>query len=246
MHEGIPDWKYEYFIEQIHRTAYKQHECFVVTSLLHDERLSNLQPRTQYYVPTNTGTYRQIDIFYPQLGLAIEIDEPHHMEYSDCDRKRESEIRRELNCEFRRITISDGRVVDQIEALKNDIIQIRKRRIDENLFEDWTKPKYIDIFELKSEFSNTLFIKIHGEIPPEEYEARQTGYWLINDTRKQNIKDVVVIHDGVIVNVYTHLEWISAPSGKKGFIGKKLDVEWLGVNVTGWTWQNTRTYSDDI
>ena len=88
----IPDWKYNHYIRQIHKTAYKQHESFIIGSLFHDKSLRDLLPITQYYVERIDKKYALIDIFYPQLNLAIEIDEPCHEKHVIKDYCRQNDI----------------------------------------------------------------------------------------------------------------------------------------------------------
>ena len=75
----MSDWKYEYLVEQIHRIAYKKHENYVIGSLLHDELLLELKPCTQYYVKRVDDGYALLDLYYPQVELAVEINKPHHL-----------------------------------------------------------------------------------------------------------------------------------------------------------------------
>lgn len=72
-------WKYEYLIKHIHRTVYKRHEAYIIGSLIHDAELAKLKPCTQFYVKRIDGGYALIDLYYPQIDFAIEIDELHHL-----------------------------------------------------------------------------------------------------------------------------------------------------------------------
>ena len=90
MREHISSWKYNYYVEQIRRTFHvkknkkdfvvKKYENYVITALLHDERLRDLKPITQYYVPISDTNYALVDLYYPQINLVIEVDEPHHLD----------------------------------------------------------------------------------------------------------------------------------------------------------------------
>ena len=81
----MENWKYACLVDQIHRTAYKRHENFVLGSLIHDPLLSELKVITQHYVRLKDSNYALIDIFFPQLNLAVEVDEPHHEGQRDSD-----------------------------------------------------------------------------------------------------------------------------------------------------------------
>lgn len=68
----LSSWKYLHYIEQIRRTFHvkknkknfriKKHENFIITSLIHDERLRELKPLTQHYVPLADKNYALIDL----------------------------------------------------------------------------------------------------------------------------------------------------------------------------------------
>ncbi len=169
------DWKYDYLVEQIHRTAYKKHESFVVGALLHDPELRCLQPCTQFYVRCVDKTYALLDLFYPQINLAIEIDEEHHENNPQKDLLRQKNIEKKLNCQFERIVIKDQNVFKQLYELKQKIKKLLKENQDKRELKLWEKPQKMEIGEAKNKFNQTLFVKIKGEIPPDTLLARQTG-----------------------------------------------------------------------
>ena len=241
---NIPDWKYEHLVRQIHRTAYKPHENFIINSLLHDERLFDLLPLTQHYVKRIDNKYALIDLFYPQLNLAIEIDETHHDKNFDNDTTRQNDVEQNLKCEFERISISEGNILAQIDSLKNKILSI-KNSLADNWY-SWEQPKTQSIFQMKDEYKNTLFLKIRGFIKPEDLMARQTGYWRIDFNKRNKITTIVVVHDSIISRVFTLNEWI--PIDKKvGYKGtENPQSNLLGNIVTDWKTQQTITYSNDI
>ncbi len=94
------DWKYSYLVDQIHRAAYKRHESFVIGALIHDSNLTDLKPCTQFYVNRKDGGYALLDLFYPQVNLAVEIDEPHHENNKSKDCLRQKVVEENLDCDF--------------------------------------------------------------------------------------------------------------------------------------------------
>jgi len=181
---SVMGWKYSYLVEQIHRTAYKKHESYIVGSLLHDPRLSSIKPCTQHYVKRKDGGYALLDLFYPQINLAVEIDEPHHDGNKGNDDRRQGDVEKHLGCEFWRIEIAEGDVLGQIDDLKAFMLdKIRKVKRD-GLWVSWTKPQRVSLDELKKVCECTLFLKIIGEIHPDELMARQTGYWKIAEAKR--------------------------------------------------------------
>lgn len=238
----MKDWKYNYLIRQIQKTAYKAHENYIIGSLLHDENLNELKPVTQYYVKRNDEKYALIDLFYPQLNLAIEIDEPAHEKNFEDDNYRQSDIEKNINCNFFRIKINDGDVFDQIKKLKYYIKKLKS----ENDFNKWEEPKIASIFELKKELRNTMFVKIKGFIKPENLMERQTGIWKIANDKTLKIQNVIVAHDSEITRVFKISEWIQF-GNKKGYSGiEQPKDKLLGSIITDWKFQATVTYSDDV
>lgn len=237
----IPDWKYDHFIEQIHKTSYKSHENYIVGSLLHDSRLLNLKPLGQYYTKRNNGKYALIDLYYPQIKLAIEIDEKRHKNTIKADKKREKEIRKILGCKFYHIDISKGNIISQINKLKNKIITEQNKQN----FNPWQKPKSLDIFSLKSKKKLTLFVKIRGRIKPEDLMKRQTGYWKIAEKKRKKIKEIIIIHDSVIITHFRKPTW-NQKYKKSGFdAAEKSSSSLLGTTIK-WKTRHTITYSDDL
>jgi|SRR5690554_752530 len=243
------DWKYEYLIEQLHRTSYKKHEAFIVSSLIHDSSLAQLKPCTQFYVRRTDSGYALVDIYYPQLNIAIEIDEPVHLKYEEQDLERQRDIEEHLACDFERIHVARGDVLTQLNKLKNKLRSALSKRISDNDFEDWSEPVTRSLVELKSSLSQTLFLKIKGEIHPDKLLARQTGYWRIAKKKQLCIKRVVVVHDGVISRVFSDIEWRPSEEQphKVGYSGVEDDQhELVGTRVNDWSYQQTVTYSSDL
>ncbi|TRW49997.1 hypothetical protein FM042_03865 [Aliidiomarina halalkaliphila] len=243
------DWKYNYLIEQLHRTAYKRHEAFIVSSLIHDSSLSKLKPCTQFYVRRTDSGYALVDIYYPQLNIAIEIDEPHHLNNKESDLSRQRHIEEHLACDFYRICIANGDVLTQLNEVKEQLRLALKKRVINNCFEEWCEPTKRSLDELKSSLSQTLFVKIKGEIHPDKLMARQTGFWRIAKDKQKHVKQVVVVHDGVISRVFSHIEWrtYDKEPHKVGYRGIENDQhELVGTVVTGWSYQQTVTYSSDL
>lgn len=241
----MENWKYDHLIKQIHRTAYKPHECFIISALLHEDKFKDLLPLTQHYVKRTDNKYALIDLFYPQINLAIEIDEPHHNKSSENDGIRQSDVEKYLKCDFVRIKISESKILEQIEKLKIKISNLIDA--NKNSWKVWEEPKKQSIVTLKEEYKNTLFVKIKGVIKPEELMQRQTGYWRIAQNKRDKIKTVVVVHDSVISRVFTDIKIGEPIDGKIGYEGtENTQSDLLGNIVTDWKVQQTITYSNDI
>lgn len=95
--------KSKYLLEQINKLKNKAYEIFLLTPILVDEEFKDIRPFIQYPVKSS-GIYF-IDLYYPDLKLAIEIDEPHHTNQKEEDKARENLIIESEKCDFKRITI---------------------------------------------------------------------------------------------------------------------------------------------
>lgn len=99
----------EKFIFNHTKTSHKRWESMVMYALhyaLRDVKLLSQYPVNQYY----------IDGYFPDLKLAVEIDEPFHERTQEQDAIRERDIKSELGCEFFRINVNEP-VYEQIDRL---------------------------------------------------------------------------------------------------------------------------------
>ncbi|MCB2381152.1 DUF559 domain-containing protein [Shewanella sp. SR1] len=120
--------KVEKFIFNNTRTSHKRWESIVMYALhytLRDVKFLSQYPVNQYY----------IDGYFPELKIAVEIDEPYHERTKEEDAIREAHIKSELNCEFVRINVNEpvyeqvDRLAEKIRALKPQKWEIKERTI---------------------------------------------------------------------------------------------------------------------
>ena len=68
-----------------------------------------LMPITQQYVQSKNGNrgWYLLDLYFPQIKFAVEIDEAQHLDedHKQSDEEREKEVREALGCEIIRIAI---------------------------------------------------------------------------------------------------------------------------------------------
>lgn len=254
----MEDWKYNHYIEQIRRTFHlkknkkgfrvKKHENFVITALLHDERLRQLKPLTQHYVPLSDANYALIDLYYPQIDLAIEVDEPHHLDNQDADKERQKGIESLIQCDFIRFDVDAGNIISDIETAKKQMIEKMELLKAKGEFEEWKPIETLDIEEAKAQYKNTLFIKIKGEFKPEAMYNRYRGRWPLAEKKLPFINQVIVVHDRVISKVFKKPVFKRFEEDNKVFFEAVEDSnsEIIGNNITNWEYQITWTYSNDI
>lgn len=81
-------WKTDYLAKQLsHRTRNKDLENYVVNTIWNRIGDLNVRPVTQQLVRTDQGN-KFIDLYFPQVKIAIECDEPHHARQRKGDEKR--------------------------------------------------------------------------------------------------------------------------------------------------------------
>ncbi|MFA0487028.1 MULTISPECIES: AbaSI family restriction endonuclease [Vibrio] len=130
----------EKFIFNHTRTSHKRWESIVMYSLhyaLRDVKLLSQYPVEQYY----------IDGYFPDLKLAVEIDEPFHERTKEQDALREERIKAELGCEFFRIDVNKpvyeqvDALVDKVKALSPPKWEVKERSEKKNSGE-YSKSKF--------------------------------------------------------------------------------------------------------
>ena len=254
----MEDWKYDHYIEQIRRTFHlkknkkdfrvKKHENYVITALLHDERLRDLKPITQHYVPLSDSNYALIDLYYPQIDLAIEVDEPQHLNNKNADDKRQKGIEDLIQCDFIRFDVDADKIISDIKAAKKQMIEKMDALKSSGDFEEWKPIETLDIEEAKTQYTNTLFIKIKGQFKPEQMYNRYRGRWPLAEKKLAHIKQVIVVHDRVISKVFKDPIFKRFEEDNKVYFEAEEDSqsEIIGNNITNWEYQITWTYSKDV
>lgn len=254
----MEDWKYDHYIEQIRRTFHlkknkkdfrvKKHENYVITALLHDERLRDLKPITQHYVPLSDANYALIDLYYPQIDLAIEVDEPFHLDNKDADEQRQKGIEDLIQCDFIRFEVEGGKIISDIERAKKQIVEKMNFLKSKGEFEEWKPIETLDIDEAKKQYKNTLFIKIKGQFKPEQMYDRYRGRWPLAEAKLKYINQVIVVHDRVISKVFKDPIFKRFEEDNKVYFQAEEDSqnEIIGNNITNWEYQITWTYSEDV
>ncbi|MCG8396109.1 phosphoribosylaminoimidazole carboxylase [Bacillus atrophaeus] len=129
--------KYNFIKAQLAKTNKKNDENYVITRILH--KLDNLDVKfiTQQYVVRDDGGYALTDMYFPQIGVHIEVDEPHHIHQIIQDEIREKDIVSITNHEILRVDVSED--LNAINSQIDYIIQYLNKKISElgKEFEPW-------------------------------------------------------------------------------------------------------------
>jgi very-short-patch-repair endonuclease len=143
--------KKEYIIRQLGRTKNKKYEAYVVSRIIHLLNDFNIKFVTQQYVTRPEGR-ALTDLFFPQMCLHIEVDEPYHKDIIENDKVREADIINATNHKILRVDVSKS-IEDinfQIDVIVDEITNKIKQLTDENSFVPWN----IDL-----EFNTETYIK---------------------------------------------------------------------------------------
>lgn len=134
----------EYITRTLSRAQKKRFENYVVTRIYHLLDDLSIKIVTQQYVCRPENKRALTDLFFPQFGLHIEVDEPYHLSQEEQDNIRELDV---INAtkghEFRRIKIVEDleSIHKQIEAIVNEIKTLKNTQSD---FRPWDPEKEYD------------------------------------------------------------------------------------------------------
>lgn len=141
--------KKEYIIRQLGRTKNKKFEAYVVTRVIHLLNDFSIKFVTQQYVTRPEGR-ALTDLYFPQFGFHIEIDEGQHFNQANIeeDKIREADIINVTGHEIFRIDVTKSfdDINTQIDAAVNKIKSMRQ----ESSFIPW---------DIDFEFDSATYIK---------------------------------------------------------------------------------------
>lgn len=130
--------KKEYIVRQLERTRSKKYEAYVVNRIIHLLNDFNIKFVTQQYVSRPEGR-ALTDLFFPQLNIHIEVDEPHHKVTIEDDRIREADIINATNHEILRIDVANS--IEDINSQTNGVVEKLRSKIEQlknkKLFIPW-------------------------------------------------------------------------------------------------------------
>lgn len=120
--------KLTYILRQLSKTNKKNYENYVVTRMYN--RLDDLEIKfiTQQYVSRGNGQYALTDMYFPQLNLHIEVDEPHHERNVEADKIREEDIINITNHKIMRINIYNSIEIEEVNLQIESVIEYIKAK----------------------------------------------------------------------------------------------------------------------
>ena len=134
--------KRDYIIRQIGKTNKKNYENYVVTRIYHLLNRMDIKFVTQQYVNRPEG-HALTDMYFPQIKLHIEIDEPFHKKQIRSDINRETDIIQATNHQISRIKITrdletiNNQITDLVDQIRAKIKSFEKS----SQWESWNLDK---------------------------------------------------------------------------------------------------------
>lgn len=141
--------KKEYIIRQLGRTKNKKYETYVVTRIIHLLNDFTIKFVTQQYVTRPEGR-ALTDLYFPQFGLHIEVDEAHHFHdvNIEADKLRVADIVNATGHEI--IRFDAAKSFEEINDQVNMIIEKIKEIKLNSSFTPW---------DIDSEFDSRTYIQ---------------------------------------------------------------------------------------
>ena len=138
-------YKLDYISRLLQRTSSKRIEHYVISRIWHLLDNYEVKMTPQQYVTREVSQYALTDVYFPQIGLHVEVNEPAHYESVDKinrDLKRQQEI--EINTGHQ-VSVIDCRqdilgIHSQIDELVKKINSEVKEQILKGIFKPW-KPE---------------------------------------------------------------------------------------------------------
>jgi len=130
--------KKDYIIKQLGRTKGKHLELYAITRIIHTLDDLDLKFITQQYVSRPGNKRALTDLYFPQLGLHIEIDEPHHLNQQEQDKLRSEDIVNATKHKIERVNMhKDFSILEVNKQIDSIVNLIRKMKNSCSDFKPW-------------------------------------------------------------------------------------------------------------
>lgn len=196
----------EYISRSLSKIQHKKFELYVISRIIHKLDNPEIKYVFQQYATrdNNTGKYALIDLYLPQLGIAIEVDESHHKEQYTEDEIRQKEIE-QLDIQVERVQCYEKsleevnneieKIIEKIITKKNELGDNFKPWNGLNGYEYYTKKGYFDIndsTELTSptEICNCFGLENPAEVGASNLDNNYKIWWPNENYEKDNGKNL--------------------------------------------------------
>lgn len=138
-------YKLDYISRLLQRTSNKRIEHYVISRIWHLLDNYDVKMTPQQYVSRELTQYALTDVYFPQIGLHVEVNEPAHYESED---KVSRDLKRQKEIEIKtghQVFVVDCRqdiigIHSQVDELVTKINSEVKRKVSNGTFKPW-KPE---------------------------------------------------------------------------------------------------------
>lgn len=123
------DYKLEYMTRLFAKISKKKTETYVINRIWHQLDDDRVKFVVQQYIRRTQDKYALADLYLPQLGIFIEINEPFHKNNTEVDRVRNEEISHVTHSEP--IVIDCDNSIEEIHSQISNVVQQIKQAIAE-------------------------------------------------------------------------------------------------------------------
>ncbi|NLK27341.1 MAG: hypothetical protein GX306_03220 [Clostridiales bacterium] len=123
------DYRIEYIAKLFEKISKKRYENYVISRIWHKLSDNEVEFVPQQYVKRNETKYSLTDLYLPQIGLHIEVNEPAHNANEEkilADRIRNQEIIKQTNHNLKIIDFSTVDPYDKTKLIIKSIDEINK------------------------------------------------------------------------------------------------------------------------
>lgn len=177
--------KLRYIARTLANGSKKIFETYVINAIYQKIDNPNLIIETQQIVKFDDGNYSLLDLYLPQLKLAIEIDESYHKDNKLSDMNRELLVKKQdkkiciaNNIDFKRVQVYDSSL-EEVNNRINELVDEIKLKID-----SLTQP---------------LIWKSHDE---EVQEIKDKGLISLDDSFRTNVEIINLVFNKNYKNWY--------------------------------------------
>ncbi len=119
----------DYYATIFKKIRNKKYEFFVISRIIHLLNDRELEFTTQQLIRTENNRFL-LDLYFPQLKFAIEVDEDHHDRQVDKDKERDRAVVEKANVKTERIIIS-GKSFEDVSSRIEDVVCIIRQMKEE-------------------------------------------------------------------------------------------------------------------
>lgn len=150
----------EYTKRQIAKTYKKDYENYVVTRFIHLINDSTIKFVTQQLVINEEGKRFLADLYFPQIGTFIEIDEAHHLSNTESDRMRDFDFEKISGNQTIRINVSKNSKTKKEYSISDINLQIENaiKTINERIYRLKVSNKFTP-WDIENEYNPEIWIK---------------------------------------------------------------------------------------